>query len=127
MKSLGHECMSCRKTVVEERLAAMHYNNVHGVKGKCEILHDVNLKDEVWDVKNSCHLTLESFVMKAMHENHPLFLATEQGAGIFHNDLNIVINARVKMHSKNWLAKAHLVLTLKNMKEMKTSIVVQNT
>ena len=100
MKSPMCKHMSHRKTMAEERLVAMHHNDVRNIKGKDETLHNVNLKDEVWDAENSHFVMLESILMKVTHENHPLFLASEQGAGKFHCDVITVMNLRAKMHSK---------------------------
>ena len=105
----------------------MHYNNVRIIKAKHKTLHDVTLKDEVWHITNSCYVKLESVLMKLKNESQPLFLAAEQGAGNFSNNANAVINPKVEMHSKYWLFQDDLLLTLKNMKEMKISVVVQNT
>ena len=127
MESPRYKYLSYRKTTSEERLAAMYHNDVRNIKVKYETLYDVNLKDEVWDTTNSCYVTLESILMKLMNESNPLFLAAEQGAGKFRNDVNVVINPRVKMHSKRWLSQEYPLLTFKTIKEMKTSVVVQNT
>lgn len=81
MNSQRYKYLSCRKTTSEERLAAMHHNDVKNIKAKYETLCDITLKEGAWDIEKSAHATLESILMKVKHENHPLFLAAEQGAG----------------------------------------------
>ena len=115
--------MSYKKTASEERLAAMHHNDVKNIKVKYETLHDMNLKEEVWDTNSSRYITLESILMKLTHKNHPLFLAVEQGAGKFENNVNAVLNPRVKNQAKCWLSQECKFLTLKDIKEMKTLVV----
>ena len=127
MKSPRYKYVSYKKTTSEERLAAMHHNDVRNNKAKFETLYDIKLKDEVWNTENSCYETLESILMKLTNENHPLFLAAEQGAGKFQKNVNVVLNPRVKKYARSWLSQEYPLLTLKEMKEMKTSVVEQNT
>ena len=61
--------------------------------------------------------------MNEKNENDPLFLVVEQGAGKYKNDVNIVINPKTKMLSKKWLREEYPLLTMRDMKEMKTSVI----
>ena len=47
MKSPRYKYVSYKKTTSEERLAAMHHNDVRNNKAKFETLYDIKLKDEV--------------------------------------------------------------------------------
>ena len=125
LESPRYKYVSHKKMTSEERLAAMHHNDVKNIKAKYETLCDMNLKEEVWDTKSSRYVTLESMLMTLKHENHPLFLAAEQGAGKFKNNVNVVLNPRVKNQAKCWLSQECKFLTLKNIKDMKTSVIEQ--
>ena len=70
-------------------------------------------------------MTLEGILMKVNHKNHPLILAAEQGAGKFSQNVNVVINPKVRKYSRNWLHQNYPALTLKNMKDMKTSVIMK--
>ena len=89
------------------------------------MLYEVNLKDDVWDKVNNCYVKLEQVLMMEKNDNNPLFLAVEQGAGKFKQDVNVVINPKTKMQSRKWLVEEYPQLIPQNAKEKKSSVIVK--
>ena len=56
---------SCRQTTSQDRLVAMHANEMKNGCRKYETLENVNLKDKVLDEIKDEHVTLETVLMEA--------------------------------------------------------------
>ena len=72
----------------------MHLNELLNVKARFETLYKVNLNDKV--VKEGKISTLGDLVLSVKDNKNNLFLTAEKGAGKNSNDVNIVLNPKVK-------------------------------
>ena len=76
----------------------------------------MNLKDEVWDTQKNTYVNLEKVLMEAKNNNNPLFLAVEQGARKYRNNVNIVVNPQTRFKSRNWLSEEYPRMIFKEIK-----------
>ena len=104
----------------------MYTNDRHNIKARYETLYDVNLNDEVWDTNKEMYVTMETILMEAKIEKDPLFLAIEQGAGKFKNDLNVVINPHTRVKTRTWIIEEYPRLILKETKLIRTSVLIND-
>ena len=65
MKSPRCKHVSYRQTTAQDRLAAMHNNEMKNRNGKCKTLENVKLNDEVLDEIKDEHVSLETALMDA--------------------------------------------------------------
>ena len=124
--SPGYKYVSYRNTSSDERLVAMYHNERKNIKSRYETLYNVNLKDEVWDGERNKYVKLEKVLMEASNNNDQLFLAVEQGAGKYKKDVNVVINPKTRIKSRQWLVKEYPRLVLKDKIAMNTSVIVED-
>jgi len=89
--------LSFKYSSSEERLGAMHANEVINVKARFETLYNVNLEQ---DMKYQEKTKMLGQVLKeANHNQCPLFLAVENGSGVNKKDVHVVINPQVKLQA----------------------------
>lgn len=127
LKSPRYSYMSYKHTTSDERLAAMYRNDRNNIKSRYETLFEVNLKEEVWDNKKDQYVKLEEFLVEVKHNENPLFLAIEKGAGKHEKDVNVVINPQTRVQSRLWLHEEYTKLILKETKLLHTSVVIKET
>ena len=119
--NMRYRYVSYRNSPSQEKLAAMHHNEMANGKAKYETLYNINLKDEVrYDDEQS--VTLEQALMDEKSNGHNLFLAAEQGSGKFENDVTVIINPRVKVEAWKWLSEEYGKWEVYQDREMMTSV-----
>ena len=85
-----------------------------------ETLFNVKLKDMV-KFKDDDYL-LGQLLKEVNYNNCLLFLAAEQGAGRYENDMHIVVNPRVKVKAKQWILDVHPKVKISDNYDNKTLI-----
>jgi len=121
VKNMRYRYISYRNSPSQEKMAAMHHNEMANGKAKYETLYNINLKDEVrYDDEQS--VTLEKALMDETSNGHNLFLAAEQGSGKFENDVTVIINPRVKVEAWKWLSEEYGKWEVYQDREMMTSV-----
>jgi len=121
VRNKRYRYISYRNSPSQEKLAAMHYNDMANVKAKYETLYNINLNDEVM-YENNESVTLEKALMDEKINGHNLFLAAEQGSGKFENDVTVIINPRMKVEAWKWLSEEYGKWEVYQDKEMMTSV-----
>ena len=106
LKSKRHRHSSYKLHSSDERVGAMHCNDVINVKARCETLIDASLNEKIM-IENRMQETLESTLMKVQNGNDNLFLAVEQGVGKYENNVTVIINPKTTRKTKQWIVNEH--------------------
>ena len=77
--------MSHKLNASDERIGAMHYNDVMNIKARHETLIGASTNERIV-VDSVRKETLESMLMKVQDRNDKLFIAVGQGVGKFKNN-----------------------------------------
>ena len=119
-KHNGFKCISCKKSNSQQRVAAMHYNDMINIKTRYETLFDVNVEDETkfenkpWKLKD--------LLLNQKVNDSKLFTAVEQGAGKAFQNVHIMLNPKVKNIAIKWIVNNYNKIEFKFESEHKTSI-----
>ena len=96
-----YQYLSFKHLSAEERIAAMHANEIINVKAWYKILYNINLETEVmYEYKI---IKLGQILKEANHNEFLLFLAVENGSGANDKDIHVVINLQVKLQASRWI------------------------
>ena len=101
--------MSYRLSTANQRLAAMHSNEMINIKSRFETLHQVRLHDKVAYEENVC--ALKDLLLTVEDQGMKLFLAAEQGSGKHDGDVNVILNPKVKGSSRKWLIETYPIIS----------------
>ena len=71
---------------------------------------------------NGSYVSLENMLIDAKINEHNLFLAAEQGAGKYQNNVTVVINPKIKENSRKWLVEEYLKLKFSTEIQLITSV-----
>lgn len=121
MKSKRYRYLSYRLNTSEDRMGAMHYNDVINIKARYETLIDASLDESIM-IESKRQETLESRLMSVQDGNDKLFLAVEQGVGTYENNITVIINPKKIKKAKQWIVNDYPKLQFQETKERKSSI-----
>ena len=76
----------------------MHANEYKNIKAWYEIIVDIKIDDFV--IYQNQYCKIKDLLLEQKTNNTLLFLATEQGAGKFTDDIHMVINPHMKQAAK---------------------------
>ena len=79
-------------------MGVMHINEMTNIKSQFETLYKACLKDIV--LINSKQLKLEDVLVSAQVNNSYLFFAVEQGVEKFSENINVVLNPKMKCRAR---------------------------
>ena len=97
MKTTTYQYFSFKHSSPEERIAAMHANELINVKAWYETLYNVKVETSV--KYNNEEKSLGTILKEVNHNSCPFFLAVETRSGVNQNNVHIVINPRVKLQA----------------------------
>ena len=121
LKSKRYRYLSYKFHSSDERMGAMHYNDVINVKARYETLIDASLNEKIKN-ESSMQETLESILMKVQNGNDNLFLAVEQGVGKYENNITVIINPKTIRKTKQWIVNEYPKLDFEDKHDRRSSI-----
>ena len=113
--------MSYKLNTSDERMGAMHYNDVINIKARYETLIGASLDERIL-IESRRQETLESKLMTVQDGNNKLFLAVEQGVGKYADNITVIINPKMIKKAKQWIVNEYPKLEFKEAKEHHSSI-----
>ena len=105
---------------MQQRLAAMHYNDVINVKSRYEILFDVSVADKV--SFNEKEGILKEILLNVEDNDDRLFMAVEQGSGEGRNNIQVILNPSKKFKARKWLVEIYPQIIFRTPTGNKTSV-----
>ena len=121
IKSKRFRYASCKRSTSDSRLAAMHFNEMANRRGRCETLLNASLKEKL-TIENEREATFESYLMSLKDGDQKLFIAMEQGAGKYQNDVTVIINPKANKSAKHWIVNDYPRLQFIESKERMSSV-----
>ena len=121
VKSKRFRHMSCKRSTSDSRLAAMHFNEMANRRGRYETLFNASLKEKLI-IENEGEVTFESYLMSLKDGDQKLFIATEQGAGKYQNDVTVIINPKANKSAKHWIVNDYPRLQFVESKERMSTV-----
>jgi len=121
LKTKRYRYLSYKLNTSDERMGAMHYNDVINIKARYETLIDASLDERIL-IESRRQETLESKLMSAHDGNDKLFLAVEQGVGKYEDNITVIINPKTTKKSKQWIVNEYPKLEFKEKKDRLSSI-----
>ena len=116
----GFKYLSYKRSKAEERMAAIHYNDVINVKARYEILFGAKVDDIVQ--YNGKTTKLKRLLLDLNDKGEKLILAVEQGSGVAKNNIQVILNPQIKEKAKQWLVNEYSSVLFKYQSENKTTV-----
>ena len=116
----GFRYVSYKSSTMQQRLAAMHYNDVINIKSRYEILFDASVVDKV--LFNGKEGILKEILLNVEDNEDRLFMAVEQGSGKGRNNIQVILNPGKKYKARKWLVEMYPQITFSAPKGNKTSV-----
>ena len=120
LKMDGLKHVSLKHATTEERLVAMHCNEMKNVKARRETLFIVR-KWQLIKTKDET-TSVEQLIRNIKVNGVNLFLVVEQDSGQFVNDVQVVMNPVRKIEATSWIVHEHALLSFCEAFECKMSI-----
>ena len=120
LKMDGMKNASYSHTTSEERLAAMHCNEMQNAKARYRALFDAR-KKQLTKIKDET-MSVEQVIRNVKVNGDNLFLGIQQGSRKHSKDVQVVTNPSRKRQAISWILHDHKTLEISDIFQHKTSI-----